>query len=971
MKKKISLVKTFLFILALVSLGFVLFGLNKPHIKPIAKSAELITPSAIGKTDTGYVVCDTLSTRLLFLNEDFEVYKISSLLSAGSPIDKVNNVIIAGNHIYALGSMSVNNGLYLKSESVVEYSSSGSYERTLYSADYPDDVYVTKNQFLDLIIYEGSLYLLKCDDNTISSVNLDSGEEIISAPINHSVIEANFTTSPKLIAICNVANQLTWIDYADCTEKPVNYSLLFDIPENGSDHTISESENAFYAAYRSGEWNFKHGVINWDGDTPVESYIIDQSSHNISHTTSDNFEGEMITAVSFSLSYFFSHYLFWLSVLYLGSFVLYFLIKLLIKKAFWKSGSYMIIMLLVSLAITFFFTTNNKNQLKEECERDLFVQCLQTALNIEKNESDFLDFLHVVPGKEELTEDEIYQIDHMTDYLKEITIINGKEMAFFASIYYPSEGVSQIDDNDSISLLYCCDSLDSEPRGTQNTYFSTSLTNTVNAGNDCYFFEYITKDKASLSCYHPLHLSTGEIVGFLEIGCDRQNLLNVQNNIALNMVLTLMCIFIVIYVSFKTYLAFKSDLKDYIMRKKEKAPGAQSSLSGIFYFTINIIFSLDSVILVFVTKELCGDMEPAKMAAMTAIPLTAYNLGQWLGTIVSPFFFKRISEKLIAIISCIFSIGAMFMMVMSLGLHSIILFSAAKLITGIFLSGILFILGKRLPLSAPTKELQEKSLHSNYISSISASVIGMLAGGYLSQYLSYSSIYIFAAILVGLLLFIAIFAFPKKENAAVTETAAVKSSPWRVFTDPQMYIFIIFYALPVELLGGYRSYLFPLYSAGAGLSSILLSNINVFSKTIAFLANNSVRKFVKSHDSIKLMYGANLGICAALICFLLSPNIWWAIITLFIISILGGFTSVGSGMYLSGIAERNGSTGKEVFPCYQIVGSGISSAKSAILSVFLKLGNNLACAGVGTACGSLLVVFAICAEKFRKKVKKN
>ena len=104
-----------------------------------------------------------------------------------------------------------------------------------------------------------------------------------------------------------------------------------------------------------------------------------------------------------------------------------------------------------------------------------------------------------------------------------------------------------------------------------------------------------------------------------------------------------------------------------------------------------------------------------------------------------------------------------------------------------------------------------------------------------------------------------------------------------------------------------------------------------------------------------------------MLCFVLSPNIYWAIAMLFAYLITERFPQIHRKMYVSKTAGSFGLDAETVQSNYYTVETGLYAIQPTVLSAFVTLGMNLACSAAGTFCGFLFSIFA----KYNNKRQRN
>ena len=420
-------------------------------------------------------------------------------------------------------------------------------------------------------------------------------------------------------------------------------------------------------------------------------------------------------------------------------------------------------------------------------------------------------------------------------------------------------------------------------------------------------------------------------------------------------------IIIVSYLCLSMSFTFYKDIKRRIMRPKDEINNKSADIAGIYMFMHSVVSNLDLIILVFVSQYLCKDMDPATSTAMACIPLSVCSAGQWIGTFMATPISKILGEKKSGYIFTLFSIITILLIVLSLKAGIFALYVIGKFFFGLFIKGGLYVLGDTIPFGATSEEVKVNAVNSTRQATYSASILTILISGYISQCISYSATYLIGALVIFFMLILVPLFFPiNSKHISLTKTMDKKRSlGWSMWLMPSMLIFIIFFMIPRSVMLGYESYLFPLYTSNSGISTLVITNINVFAKTAAYILGNSINKFTKNRSRLSILGGSQLSIAITFALFFIFPNVYWAMFVLFISAICDRMTQAVATLYVNDIAIKNGYDEKQEVSNYYSVNSATYCLQSPVLSAFLNLGYNMAATTVGIICWLMLSIFSI------------
>ena len=634
--------------------------------------------------------------------------------------------------------------------------------------------------------------------------------------------------------------------------------------------------------------------------------------------------------------------IFWIGLVYLAAVVLFGLYMLLVKKL-GKKGKISIAIIILILIASAYYTRNSYQTIDNQYRERLRTQSIQLSNVIGSQYDEF----------------GINDYESIRAALKEFCEANGTDFSVYARLYI----------NKDSKYYTFASSDDRHLSGVEVDDETLNELESLKASGQN-FFDYSAKFDTKLSAFEYVVNDTGDTTAIVEVCCSEYMLIKDHWNYAVNLFVNLIAIYIAIFVGISAIKALYNDGKLFRKLSKNKDPGKGFVLNSYFQFIFKLMTSMDLAIQVYVAQSLCTGYSEAEQAIMIAIPTSMFSVGMWIGTLLCPVLVNKFGNRASSILGCIGSIASYGVSILSLLNGSIVFYSISKLLAGTFAQGVLFIVGDSITFMIKDPDERSQAITSAQQSTSAATIIATLAGGYIAQYLSYSTIYLVSGIFAVILLVISLLIFSK--SSEINKTAASKTgtaASWKLFLKPVMLVYVLCFVLPKLLIGGYNTYLFPLYSSTAGISAVLLSNLSAFSRTFSYLTNVPLNKFVSRYNTTKSSVVVALIICASFVAFILSPNIWWAIIVTFIGAALNTVVTKGNKVYITDRAEEFGLEPSKVRSNSIIIEDGIGIFKTPILSTFVSLGYNYACAALGAVCGVLFGIFGLYNKKRNKKTE--
>jgi len=937
------------FLCCLVVIG----GLNKPHFSPFSATVELKNPTSVAVSEDGGVLVDTENRRMLIYSDENIVSAIMETSLSGSVIDKVEKVTISDGYIYVIGSSHYNQGIYLSSESAEVYDLKGNHVKTLTSRLYGEDEYINNPTFKNITVDNGKVYIACADGKEVSVISLGETEEIIGTwSIPEQVFTAAYTPDQNILVVVGMSKNGYSVDISSKEISNMDLAGLISIylEMNGLDSSefdLEELEGYCCVPTIALDSSGVSHYLVFTNSVSGESVVYTNDGQNIS----------FFSESTYSAGLFLYNLLFYIALTLLACGAAVALVWLFVKKI--SSRGRIVTVIIGGIILTsVFYTMQMRLSSEDGYKWYLISQTKQAGYILTNDLGDKLKDLQQEGIQEYCSNPENQDtIQKVYDSLKAISDSNGVEYSTLISIFI-------LDENGQPYTFV--NSRNNRLPG-QLVYFSEDVQDLLNGIGKNEICLYDSPYETLMYSYDYIYNSEGEKVGIVSVAAYLGNLNYLQSQKAINLSVTLTALMIGIYTAVSAFRTFVNDFKRRKKRDKNDIDGRTVDMAGIMVFVTCLVQSLDSVVIVYVSESLCVGVDPALQAVLVALPLAAVTFGMLIGNLIAEVFIRKLGERLSAVTCSVVTLLSMLCCVFAIEQSNIFVFIIAKLVMSIFMDGVMYIQLDTMPFKSKDDEARQSALNSVIKSSAAASIISMLLTGFISEFLSYSMVYLIGAIMSAIVLVISVLVFRNTNNRQEKQVKKEKRCDsvkyWSIFLKKPMLMFLIFYIVPTMLVGGYKSYLFPLYSSGAGISALLLSNISVFVTALCYITNDQLHSFSQKHNQKVMLIVPKMVLCFGLICFFISPNIYWAIIMLFVVEIIHRMTLVGYKMYIAKVADSNKLDSKRVQSNFYTVNTVLYGFQSPILSSIVGLGMNLACSVVGIIAGALFTVFAFFIRK--------
>lgn len=946
---KMTARKTVLAILAALAFICILTGTNSIHnISPI--NVSLNTPGAVASTGSGFIMSEDNNTALLFVDNHFQAYKKIPLNNASNNADLIIGVRPLGDRVFVLGAVRNTKGVYFKGATVAEYTPDGRFVQVRYSEDYDEEDYLVSSLLLDITLTaEGRVILLTSRPDCVEQIDITEStpRTVCRVPASAQMWYGLFLDSNDMILsedriTFHRYNTDGYVETLSSDDVQAVHSTYY-----GRDEIAADSELdilLFYPEYQC--------LLRDDNGNPAYLLYTDENVMYLYDIEEDvHISGINKLKKTFALAI--SDVLYYLSIAYIAVMAAMLIIRFLKKENKVKSMLKLLAVLAVFAGIAGFYTHQSSQVLMACYEDRLISQSKQAGTLVCTHYRDMVDEIcqagildwYDIPGNPE-------RLRAMENELTLLARANGYDFSTYI-------GLAILWDGFCYQVVTTDDHL-----GVGEILTTAEMAESLFAdGEDYPIRPYVNYGQTYSSCYCRIAGVDGGITAFMFVGYNTDHLISMQIESGMRMLLDLLVAATICYICIKALSDLRTSWQDYragraLGKKDLRVP----LFGGVAAFLVTLICQFDSVVLVYAVRELCATLSDLEAARMTALPLSLYSLGIMLGSALPAMLAGRVRERLTAAAFCFSGVLAMLLAVFSLSAGNIYLFTAAKLIEGMTIGGAAYSVIYASPFGCKDPDTQRHLINATQTASVSAGAIGVFVGGYISEFLSQSMIFFVKGILCVVLGVICIMMFrdsAAEKPAARKRLLDFRNSGWSFYIKPQTVMLYLCCIFPSILFGRYRNYLYPIYSQNAGINAVMLSNIMLLSKAAAFFASDTMNVITKRYAPQKIMIVSYIVCSVCLVCFMISPSMIWAVITLFVITIFLRSGTTAGIFCQSELCDRLGYEKKDVQLCSETIRGIFDTLSSPIMGLFLALGNNYACAAVGIIGLTLILVYRL------------
>ena len=888
----------FWFLLAL-ALIIAVGGIGKFHANPFTFALKTNNPTdlVIDSSGSPRAVADRFGSVLLIMNDDGRLHRTVKINNADHPHDRITMLYAEDEFIYA-NVVTIENQ-HIVREQIRLYNKSGKCVRTIIDNAYTDEiVFGSQNQLF--IRDEKNLSVVRIEDNVLKTISLgDDGVAVTdSVCLSEPIIEVKQGSDSVLYVSSLYGKMYEYIPGSGCA-KSVSLS-----DEDYTNIMLAEPSDAISIAY-----------------SPLYAVV------NI---------------------------LFWLSILILGTIIIFFAYRFF-RYRYNKTIGVVIAVVLLAAGIVAFYTYHIFRQTKSELTQMMVYQTELLAYVTEHNYMGLVQTLSICNADSCLTQPRV--VEQLTDLhtiLAKSSRYNGNE--YYVAVVYKGDSV----------VRQLVDNMDKESTGRPAYMASTEWDAPDIDGTDTVVTAYNEQFRGA-ACN--VIDKAGKIVAkIISVFPERQLRLN-QRGKAFGQFLSLLSILIGVYTLFTFVNAIRRSFSEYARRRRESLPYAKEQLFPTFYSLIVWFREVDRSLMVFIIPYFAAGGSIGDVASVTAIVLMVYSVGSVVMVPFTKMAYTRFGIRNVGIAASCVNMFSYVLMVVALIYTDVYLFYVAKFLSGASAGNVLTVVSHSLGASVKDKSDRAKLFNEKQTVGNTINVLAILLGGYIIQYLNPVVLYVVAILLSAMLIGVSavtLSGISKEDNQTADDTPhwrdMVASFKFFILRDGISVVWFVL--LPMALLFGYLDFIFPLYASECGISPLMLSNIIVIGLAMNLLLRKPLNSYYASIGTRRSLMVQTAVISAALLMLAVSPNIIWMIVICLIIYVLKMNSCVV--LYQVEMIERNGFKQQDVQSDCLLADQILRTIRMPFINMLVQAGRISACVWIGGICAFLtggLIVF----DKEKKK----
>lgn len=924
-KEKSLLIISFVFLF--ISLAVVLSSIGKEYVSPFEFEAAWDNPNIIVKENNKdlKLVSDRYAKRLSVV-EDGMVIAQNFISNNAMPVDNLLHARVYDNSFYIHGSVLDDSCSTILDEKIIHCSHLAEYKETIFSLSQLN---------IDLDRSQVHICDFSIDDNDDLYLTIKDEQNILVYKIEFDY-RGNFTSS--IIA---------------------NHKLDLNV------------YNAYYVV------DEQKIVVN---DYVDNTYQIDLNSNNVSEGADFSYSPSQINTTidsssKYNVIYYLRNLIKWITLLYIFIFIVVLVLMFVktqwsqLKKGLIKKSFLVLCVFVTIIVISLFYNNIIYNQMKETACSDL-----ETMADICVNDVDVhaVDNAESVLNNDNLSEeayiDNVISISQdlrkTADKIQKSVINSNKGISYYLYLndYANDVFVPFADGKNNMQIAYNVD------------LYDTSVSNEVkNQGYSSgeledYLGKYLYYAKA-------FYNSSGQLRGCYLFSLYTKAIdAAFYNNVGI-LTFFLIAISLILYALIREAENIYGQIVKFINKKKQKNKLSYLQLIRPLSFFLSLAIGADTAIAVLISKELFEislikeQIDSLGLADLfISLPIVVAGLSLVLGIVLFSKLELKFTSRSIFRWGSILLIFSFIFMVFAISQSSFVLFTISK-----FFSGLLIGILRAELYSFAILEKDEKSRHP-LVSSIGrtgmpASVISAIICGWSATTFGNQSIYVFAVLSIVLYYIVGSFIIPRgvyfikqnKNKSSVKSTVKQLSSLGIVkwLLSPQILVLILFVMVPYTTAGGYKSYLFPLYTQEIGFDKTQISILFSLATALAFILVHPFSTIYNNFDNRnRIIIGLSmLGFIYVL--FMFNRRVEWAVVVM--VLTLVSQRVFGTSFRMSWVrhCEYHNIDRSQLQPVMYFIEELLKAMQVVFFAIFFILGGNFACVVFGIFCFIGVIIFTL------------
>ena len=420
---------------------------------------------------------------------------------------------------------------------------------------------------------------------------------------------------------------------------------------------------------------------------------------------------------------------------------------------------------------------------------------------------------------------------------------------------------------------------------------------------------------------------------------------------------------VLVLVVYLTYAEIRACAECFLMYRhiqQTQARDALALLTRPFSFCVTLLSSVDGVMTTLIARSMLESHAGDDKGLLLALPTVMMGVGLALGQVVYGLLGSRVPLRKLIVR------GALCVVAFALFTASVVwrenfgLYCFAKLLMAIPF-GLLYTLSYSLPRRAKTDEVRELAAGGIKRTDTSAAALGTVLGGYAAQMLGNAWVYIIVAVTSIPAFLMAASLFPRGKKPLESKVEDEARVPYRVvvlrlFRERMTVCIILFAMLPVFLAAGYKSFLFPLFSADAGLDTSSINNMFVLGQLIVYVLIATLEQIELKYDKWRVTVVSVTLLGCVFLLFSLNATLVWAIVSIVLVGMLCKAADGWKALWIRSADACGVSAGVTVGAMFA-TRSVILVVQPLLLGWLLGSGNQVVTVVLGLLCAACGVMF--------------
>ncbi|MDO4183493.1 MAG: MFS transporter [Coriobacteriia bacterium] len=967
--KKLSRKTVILSALAVLAAMVLAYSIGRTITPPWQMGLSWESPSIIASDGGASVVVDQNGGRVSFLNPNNEVVRTTNFDATSAYLDSIFCAYVDGGDVYLSGCEYYNDGSIISSERVLRYSSSGVFQEVVYEKQVPETDRQVVARIKDMEVVDGHLVLcvgssaevraLQVDEygHTITLQQLDTQGPPFAADYNPALNALAATDYSGQVYVTNATAQQTAALQGSRINQGLTSNILLD--DNATLYTIDRLNGCILSITAQG------GVSEVAKGSGVTSICLQQNQlayTNVEQGTivvlgTDGEEDHVVQGAAYSLPLAARMLTFWLAVAYLVVLAAYALLKIGTLSTL-RNNAIVAGLFLAVLLTCGYYTYSMYGKTTQTLDERL----LTLAGFVSDSSAQTIgDDVAQIQGRDVFSVQDYVQrrenIDNIEDHLNKMVRSAGENGL---DAYYEVYVLSQ----DQSSLYNVTVTDGTVPAGAPVEFAEVDDYQSI-LRNECGMFETSDEVGRYRCTLKPIYDSQGEVVGVLELGVNTQTLqaglISEVMYLSLRVMLLLIILYLVISETRTWYEAV-------VQSRKRVAEGKHALSAALltrpFAFLTSAIQSLDTTLMVLIALDMLSTgafAGSAQINIYAGLPLILWGLGTTLGCILYGFLMHWVSARNLCIacasVQAVLFAGTAFMV----GSGNLVGYCAMKMLSGLVSGGVLRNMVSALPGRSHNDGVYWQQVKAEAWAAVAGSILSVTIAGLVADAFGYAVPYAVAVPMAIALVVMGITLLPKgmyythsgKREKFLTGQGKGLA---RMFLSPAMLAYFFLVGMPLVIMEGYNSYLFPLYSEAYGFTSSDIAILYSAARVIAYTAGSISDKLIeRGEDHWHIVLACLLLGGFALVGFIMNDSVVWALVVLLALAFVSKIVDPSRVMLWSRTARAHGFAEDQAQPVVQTMAGVIAAFEPVLLGVFLLSGNAWACIFAGAfmlVCGA-------------------